>query len=87
MLSWNKKTLDICGGIGSIATGFACIWFALQHSPQESIYKVWVGMCILLFLNGILMLVHASLKNGLPGLAQTLRYQPPMNRPVTRPRH
>ena len=67
-----KKTLDTLGGIGSIAAGFVCVWFAAQHSYHESIWKVWIAFCLLLVVNGILMIVHAKRQGGLPGIAQEI---------------
>ena len=55
-----KKTLDTWGGIGSMLLGLVCIWSAQQHNRNESIWKVWVGMCVLLLLNGVAMIVHAQ---------------------------
>jgi len=55
-----KKTLDTWGGVGSILLGLMCIYLADQHSRHESIWKVWVGMCVLLILNGIAMILHAQ---------------------------
>jgi hypothetical protein len=55
-----KKALDRWGGVGSIFAGIVCIWFAQQHHEHESIWKVWVGMCVLLMLNGMAMIVHAQ---------------------------
>ncbi len=55
----NKRTLDALGGVGSILCGIVCLWFAQQHSEQESIWKVWMGFFVLLVLNGIAMIIHS----------------------------
>ena len=68
----SKKTLDRWGGAGSIGAGFICLWFAQQHSFHESIWKVWIAFCLLLMVNGILMIVHAKREGGLPAMAQDL---------------
>jgi hypothetical protein len=67
-----KNSLDRTGGVGSILAGFMCLWFASQHHHWESIWKVWIVMCVLLVANGILMLVHASRHGGLPAVAHDL---------------
>jgi hypothetical protein len=67
-----KRSLDRVGGVGSILAGGMCVWFADQHHRWESIWNVWVGMAVFLVLNGILMLVHASRKGGLPEVAREL---------------
>jgi sugar phosphate permease len=67
-----KQSLDRVGGIGSILTGGMCVWFANQHHRWESMFTVWVVMAVLLALNGILMLVHASRSGGLPEVAREL---------------
>jgi hypothetical protein len=71
-----KQTLDRTGGFGSILAGAMCVWFANQHHHWESIWKVWIGMAILLAANGILMLVHAGRKGGLPAVARDLLPKP-----------
>ncbi len=58
-VSMTKKTLDTWGGVGSILCGLVCVWFAMAHNEQESIWKVWVGFSVLLVLNGIAMILHA----------------------------
>jgi hypothetical protein len=68
----SKKTLDTWGGVGCIAAGFVCIYFASLHSYHESIWKVWIVFSVLLVGNGIAMFVHAKRRGGLPGVAQDL---------------
>jgi hypothetical protein len=80
-----KQTLDRVGGTGSILAGIMCIWFAIQHHSWESMRDVWVGMCVLLVVNGILMLVHASRHGGLPAVARDLLQ--PANKTVERKAH
>ncbi len=80
-----KNTLDRTGGVGSILAGFMCLWFANQHHHWESIWKVWVGMCVLLVANGILMLIHASRQGGLPAVAHDLLH--PGNKTIERKAH
>ena len=81
-----KNSLDRTGGVGSILAGFMCLWFANQHHHWESIWKVWIGMCVLLVANGILMLVHASRHGGLPAVARDL-LQPHAGKTVERKAH
>ena len=54
----HKRTLDAWGGVGSILCGIVCLWFAQQHNENEGIWKVWIGFCVLLMLNGIAMIIH-----------------------------
>ena len=55
-----KKTLDMWGGVGSILAGVVCVYFAQQHDPDEMIWKVFMGFCVLLVLNGVAMIVWAN---------------------------
>ena len=55
-----KRQLDMWGGVGSILAGAVCVYFAQQHGPDESIYKLFMGLCVLLVLNGIAMIVWAN---------------------------
>jgi hypothetical protein len=55
-----KRTLDTWGGIGSVLAGAVCVYFALQHGPDETIWKLFVGLCVLLAINGIAMILWAS---------------------------
>jgi putative Mn2+ efflux pump MntP len=54
-----KRTLDTFGGVGSILGGLMCVWFAQQHHQHEGIWKVWIGFCVFLVLNGIAMILYA----------------------------
>ena len=54
-----KKTLDTWGGVGSILAGFACIIYAQQHHENPRMWWVWIGMCVILVLNGAAMLYTA----------------------------
>jgi len=64
-----KKTLDTWGGVGSMLLGVACVYFASEHNHHESIWKVFMGMCGLLLLNGVAMIVHAQKAKHLIGHA------------------
>lgn len=64
-----KKTLDTWGGVGSMLMGLVCIYFASEHSHHESIWKVFMGMCLLLMLNGVAMIVYAQRAKRMIGLA------------------
>jgi len=64
-----KNQLDRWGGVGSICTGVICIWFAQRHDPNDYMWKVWLGMTVLLILNGILMLIYAQRSKGSGGHA------------------
>ena len=55
-----KRTLDTWGGVGSIFASLVCIYFASEHNQHESIWKVWVGFCVLLMLNGMAMILTAQ---------------------------
>ena len=55
-----KRQLDMWGGVGSVIAGIVCVYFAQQHGSDESIYKVFMGMCVLLVLNGIAMILWAN---------------------------
>jgi uncharacterized protein YjeT (DUF2065 family) len=61
-----KNQLDKWGGVGSVAAGVMCVWFAQRHDPNDYMWKVWLVMCVLLVLNGIAMLVYANRPKG-PG--------------------
>jgi len=54
-----KKTLDTWGGVGSILAGIVCVYFAQEHHRSEPIWKVFMGLCVLLVLNGIAMILYA----------------------------
>jgi hypothetical protein len=71
-MGMNKRTLDTLGGLGSILAGLGCVGMALIHDPAEQMYAVWLGVSVLLVANGILMLVHAQRKGGVPGLAKDM---------------
>ena len=64
-----KRTLDTWGGVGSIIAGVVCVYFAQQHHHGETIWKVFMGLCLLLLLNGISMIVYAWRAKG-PGARQ-----------------
>ena len=73
-----KRLLEALGGGGSVLTGFFCIWLALMDRREGLImWTVWVGMAVLLILNGIAMLVHArrrtSEESKLPNGASVVR--------------
>jgi len=59
-----KRTLDKWGGVGSISAGVCCVWLAMQHHPDENMYKVWLITCVVLVLNGIAMLIYANRPKG-----------------------
>jgi hypothetical protein len=59
-MEMTKKQLDTFGGIGSIGMSLVCAWFAMAHRVHESIWKVWVGFGVLLFFNGIAMILYAQ---------------------------
>lgn len=57
----SKKQLERLGGMGSMGTGVFCVWLAmLDKAEGQSIWVVWVGMAVILVLNGIAMIWHAS---------------------------
>jgi uncharacterized protein YjeT (DUF2065 family) len=53
--------LDRFGGMVSLLAGLVCALFAYTDwQTRQSIWKVWVGMCVLLILNGLAMFLHAN---------------------------
>ncbi len=69
-----KRQLDMWGGVGSIVCGMVCVYFAQQHGSDESIWKVYVGLCVLLTLNGIAMMVWANRPHKPTETNRTTRY-------------
>ena len=55
-----KKALDTWGGVGSLLAGVACVYFAQQHNAGETMWKVFMGFCVLLVLNGTAMILWAN---------------------------
>jgi hypothetical protein len=69
-----KRQLDIWGGVGSILGGAVCVYFAQQHGSDESIWKVFMGLCVLLVLNGIAMMLWANRPHKTDDPNRTTRY-------------
>lgn len=69
-----KRQLDMWGGVGSILAGVVCVYFAQQHGSDESIWKVFMGLCVLLVLNGIAMILWANRPHKTEGSNRTTRY-------------
>jgi multidrug transporter EmrE-like cation transporter len=59
-MQMTKKKLDTLGGIGSILCSLVCVYFAMGHHEDESMWKVWVGFGVLLIINGFAMIVYAQ---------------------------
>jgi uncharacterized protein YjeT (DUF2065 family) len=59
-----KRTLDKFGGIGSMLCGLVCVYFAQQHDSSEPIWKIYMGFCVLLVLNGIAMVLYSMRPKG-----------------------
>jgi len=69
-----KRQLDMWGGVGSIVAGVVCVYFAQQHGSDESIWKLFMGLCVLLVLNGIAMILWANRPNKTDDPNRTTRY-------------
>lgn len=76
-----KRTIDTVGGIGSILTGLACLYLAVQDRELHlSMWRVWVIVCVVLVVNGVLMLMAASRAKREP-TGGTLTTAKPMGTP------
>ena len=70
-----KKRLETLGGIGSILTGFVCVWIGVVDFQNQVSWKIWAIMTVVLIANGIAMLRHAAKRSeddGTP-LSQVVR--------------
>ena len=60
-----KQRLDRIGGAGCLLIAVGCMWLAFTDREMgQSLWKVWVGMSLLLLVNGIAMLLHAQRAGG-----------------------
>jgi hypothetical protein len=75
-----KKTLEILGGIGSILMGLACAGLSVFDAQNNrSMSVVWIGMSVLLVVNGIAMQLHARKRDDSPLLPGGLPLGTPSN--------
>jgi uncharacterized membrane protein YhhN len=54
------KKLESLGGIGSILTGFLCVWIGWMDFTTGQSWHIWAVMTVVLIVNGVLMLIAAS---------------------------
>jgi hypothetical protein len=74
-----KRSLDRIGGVGCLLISVVCWWLAYNDwSRGISLWKVWVGMSVILIVNGIAMLRYAQRGAG----GNKLRSSPPQSRVV-----
>jgi hypothetical protein len=71
-----KKTIDTLGGVGSILAGGSCLVLAMRHNSYDDMFKVWIGMFLLLLANGFLMLIQANRSGGVTRLAKDIFHMP-----------
>ena len=55
-----KKKLETLGGIGSILTGLMCVGIGVMDYETGNAWKIWAIMMVVLVVNGIAMIRHAS---------------------------
>jgi hypothetical protein len=66
----NFRKLETFGGIGSILTGFGCVWIGYTDFLEGQSWGIWAIMTLVLIVNGILMIQHKRLPAVLvPGAA------------------
>ena len=55
-----KKRLETLGGIGSMLTGLMCVGIGVMDYETGNAWKIWAIMMVVLVVNGIAMIRHAS---------------------------